>query len=94
MAFFLILGCLSSPKLRNRLDKRTNKVYNTWHFSTISSPIFTEIYELFYLNNKKIIPVNIIDLIGPASLAFWIMCDGYKHNKGVTIATNAFSIEC
>jgi LAGLIDADG DNA endonuclease family len=31
--------------------------------------MFTEIYSLFYLNRKKIVPVNIINFIGPASLA-------------------------
>jgi hypothetical protein len=53
--------------------------------------MFTDIYDLFYVNKKKIIPVNIIDLIGPATLALWIMSDGWNHNKGVIIATNAFS---
>lgn len=28
----------------------------------------------------------------PIVLAFWIMCDGYKKNSGVGLATNAFSI--
>lgn len=27
------------------------------------------------------------------ALAYWIMCDGYKYNKGVALATNAFTIE-
>lgn len=33
-----------------------------------------------------------MDFIGPTAIAFWIMCDGWKHNRGVTIATNAFSV--
>lgn len=84
--------CKSSPKLRERFDKRTNKTYKTWHFSTLSVPFLTHYHNLFYVNNKKVIPVNIIDLITPLALAIFIMCDGYKHNKGVTLATNAFSI--
>jgi hypothetical protein len=47
---------------------------------------------LFYKNKIKVVPVNIVDLITPLGLAIWIMCDGWKHNKGVTIATNSFSI--
>lgn len=31
--------------------------------------------------------------MGPSSLAMWIMCDGWKHKKGVTLATNAVSKE-
>lgn len=76
-------------KKRKRLDKRSNKIYFSWHFSTKSYPILTEIYNLFYKNRKKVIPVNIIDLIAPASLAMWIMSDGWKNS--VTLATNAFN---
>jgi len=89
---FLANFCHSAPKLRNRLDKRTKKIYLTWHFSTKCDPLFTEIYNLFYVERKKVVPGNIIDLIGPAGLAHWIMCDGWRHNKGITLATNAFSI--
>ena len=84
--------CSNSPKLRERFDNRTNKTYKTWHFTTLSSPFFTHYYDLFYNNRKKIIPANIIDLMTPVALAFLIMCDGYKHNKGVSLATNSFSI--
>lgn len=45
--------CQSSPKLRKRQDKRTNKVYLTWHFSTKSYPMFTDIHNLFYIDKKK-----------------------------------------
>lgn len=83
--------CKNAPILRERLDKRTNKVYSTWHFSTKCSPTFTEMYELFYKDKNKVVTTSIIELMGPASLAFLIMSDGWKHNKGVTIATNAFS---
>lgn len=58
----------------------------------LSLPIFTNIYNMFYVNKVKIIPLNIIDLIGPASLAMLIMSDGWIHNKGITLATNAFTI--
>ena len=64
--------CQSSPKLRERYDNRTIKIYYTWHFSTKSYPVFTEIYDIFYKDRKKIVPENIVDLISPISLAFWI----------------------
>ena len=62
--------CHSAPKLRNRQDKRTKKkFYATWHFSTKCDPLFTEIYNQFYRDKIKVVPSNIIDLIGPAGLA-------------------------
>ena len=86
----------NAPKLRERLDKRTWIVYKTWHFTTLSSPFFTNYYNLFYKDLgtgvKKVIPDNILELLTPVSLAFWISCDGYKKNKGVGLATNSFSI--
>ena len=33
--------------------------------------MFTEMYNLFYKDGKKVVPVNIIDLISPVSLAFF-----------------------
>lgn len=89
---YFVPFCSNSPKLRERLDKRTNKIYKTWHFTTLSLPLFTQYYNLFYIDKKKVVPANIMDLMDPIALAFWIMCDGYKHNTGVTLATNAFSI--
>lgn len=64
----------NTPKLRERLDKRTGKINKTWHFSTLSSPFFTYYYDLFYQINgtghKKIIPNNIFDFISPVSLVY------------------------
>ena len=85
----------NTPKLRERLDKRTGNIYKTWHFSTLSSPLFTYYYDLFYKDlgtgYKKIIPDNIFELLTPVSLCYWIMSDGYKKNKGVGLATNSFT---
>ena len=78
------LSPLVSVKYReySYLDKRTGKIYKTWHFTTLSLPFFTYYYELFYnksgFNNKKVIPDNILELLTPVSLSYWILCDGYK----------------
>ena len=88
-------GREAKGKLRERLDKRTGNIYKTWHFSTLSSPLFTYYYDLFYKDlgtgYKKIIPDNIFKLLTPVSLCYWIMIDGYKKNKGVGLATNSFT---
>ena len=91
---FLSIFCQSPPLLRERLDKRTGKVHKSWLVSTKSFPALTEIYNVFYdIDKKKTIPTNIKDYIGPATIAMWIMCDGWKANKGVNLATNSFTIE-
>ena len=81
------------PRLRERYDKRTQKVYKSWHFSTKASPKFSYYHGLFYKDGKKIIPREIDKYLTPKSLAFFIMCDGHKYNTSVALATNGFTIE-
>lgn len=54
-------------------------------------PCFNEFRELFYKLGKKIIPVNIYDLLTPRGLAFWRMDDGSRHGEGVHISAYDFS---
>ena len=46
------------------------------YFSTYTLPCFNELYNLFYLSGKKVIPNNIGDLLTPLSLAYWIADEG------------------
>lgn len=68
--------CLTPPKFLNYYDKRKDKTYYSVHFSTRSLPIFNHYNQLFYCNKKKIIPLNIGDLLSPIGLAYWAMDDG------------------
>jgi len=47
--------------------------------------------EIFYVLGKKVVPLNIYDLLTPRGLAFWIMDDGSRHGEGLHIGTYAFS---
>jgi hypothetical protein len=70
--------CRSVPKISNRLPyKRTGQIYTRVQFQTYSLPCFNELYSLFYLDGKKIVPLNIFDLMTPLSLAYWIADDGF-----------------
>jgi hypothetical protein len=52
------------------LDKRNNETYYSFHFFTMQFPCFNEFRKLFYELGKKIIAVNIYDLLTPRELAF------------------------
>lgn len=87
--------CLNPPKTYNLpVDKRTGKVYSNVVFRTYSLPCFGQLYDLFYLEGKKIVPANIADLITEASLAYLICDDGsfYKPHRVITISTQSFSL--
>ena len=74
-------------------DKRTGKVYSTIAFKTLSLPCLNPFQELFYKNGKKVVPLNIAELLTPISLAFWIMDDGNITFHGQTILhTESFSL--
>jgi hypothetical protein len=87
---YFALFCSSNAILRERLDKRTNKIYGTLHFSTRALPFFNPFYELFYVNNIKVIPNSIGSLLTEIGLAQWIMDDG-SFKSGLTLQTNAYT---
>jgi LAGLIDADG DNA endonuclease family len=62
---------LSSPKSTNRKpDKRTGKIYNSLIFKTRMLPCFNYLWDLFYKDNKKVVPSNINSLLTEVGLAF------------------------
>jgi hypothetical protein len=57
---------VQAPKVNARLPHRqTGKIYSNMYFITYSLPCFNELYSLFYLDGKKVIPSNIGDLLTP-----------------------------
>uniref|UniRef100_UPI0022374588 LAGLIDADG endonuclease n=1 Tax=Ramaria cf. rubripermanens TaxID=2016387 RepID=UPI0022374588 len=89
------LFCPSEPKIfRGLLDTRTGKIYSSISFSTYTLPCFNELYHLFYLSGKKVIPNNIEDLLTPLSLAYWIADDGSwnKPQRYVSLSTESFTL--
>jgi LAGLIDADG DNA endonuclease family len=88
--------CGMVPKIPTRSpDKRTGKIYDSAIFYTYSLPCFLEFYNLFYPDGKKIIPLNIGDLLTPLGLAYWVADDGSfcSTNQVVVLSTECFTLE-
>ena len=88
--------CPSKPKIvKGLIDTRTGKKYSYIYFGTYTLPCFNELYNLFYLNGKKIIPSNIGSLLTSVSLAYWIVDDGSWNKIGryVSLSTDSFKLE-
>ena len=88
--------CPQGPKIQNSLaDIRTGKVYSAIYFLTYSLSCLNDIFKLFYVNKKKVIPANIGQLLTPLSLCYWIADDGCwnKTNKYVVLCTDSFTKE-
>lgn len=74
-------------------SNRKGKDLFALEFSTRYLPCLNELYLLFYKDKVKVIPNIIYDLLTPVALAHWIMGDGTKVNKGLTLQTQSFSIQ-
>ena len=79
------------PEIKTSIDKRTKNVYHSSNFATLSLPCFNLYRELFYLDNIKVVPNNILELLDYQGLAHWIMDDGSIQNEGLHLNTYAFS---
>lgn len=91
---FCILShyCASMPTLRIRTIKGTLCYSIYWRSRGLDC--FTDLYNKFYVNGVKIVPVDIIEYLDPVALAHWISGDGeYKASGGLVLCTNAFTIQ-
>ena len=80
--------CKSHPKIKWGQ-------YPYVYFSSRSLACFTELHNLFYDKNIKVVPLEIYDMLSVPSLAHWIMGDGsyVKKGGGVYLNTQSFSIK-
>lgn len=75
-------------------DIRTNKIYSSIQFKTLSLPCLNYYRDLFYKDGRKIIPNNICDILNARALAFWICDDGGKGTHGETnLYTQAYTFD-
>src|SRR5579871_5564353 len=70
-----------------------SKTYETYKFNTLNYTFLTELYKIFYVNNIKIIPLNIEEYLSSRALAYWAMDDGYKQGSCFVLSTDSFTKE-
>lgn len=93
--FFALRGYCSMiiPKLFKQI-KKNNFVYHGYKFSTYSFSSFRWLYDAFYLDRVKHLPIRLLyELLTPMALAIWFMDDGSLLGKGYKIATSCFEKE-
>ncbi len=75
---------------------RITQINRSIRFTTVSHVSLLEFYNSFYVENTKIVPNNICDVLkDDLSLAVWFMDDGngYLHSGAFRISTYAFGLE-
>lgn len=88
-------GLVTGSIMKVRGYHKVNKMfYDSFRMYTFSNPVFDRYRNMFYLNNKKIISLDIASLLThPLSLAVWFMDDGYKRNdcNAFRLGTDSFT---
>ena len=74
------------------LNHRAGKVYPGITIATRALPCFTSLHNIFYIDNKKVIPYNIYDILTPVALAHLIMGDGTYRQGGLRLCTDSYTI--
>lgn len=93
--FFALQGYCSeqTPKLFKQI-KKNNFVYHGYKFTTYSFSSFSWLYEAFYVNKVKHLPIELLsELLTPMALAIRFIDDGSALGKGYKIATSCFEKE-
>jgi LAGLIDADG DNA endonuclease family len=63
--------CFNAPKIFDlNPHKLTAKVYSSMRFTTYTLSCFNELHDLFYVDGKKVIPLNIGELLTPLGLCY------------------------
>lgn len=76
-------------------NNKTGKIHTSVRFNTFSLPCFNELYNLIYLDGRKIVPLIIAELLTPLGLAYWICDDGSfcQTYRVVILNTQGFTKE-
>jgi len=72
---------------------RGGKIHPSITITTRALPCFTLLYNIFYIDNKKVIPSNIYNILTPVALAHLIMGDGTYRGGGIRLCTDSYSLQ-
>lgn len=81
------------PLIQTRLNLKGELRYY-YRFRTFTYSSFNWIYESFYVNGRKILPLFIEEFLSAEALAIWIMDDATHHkNRGLRFCTHNFLLQ-
>lgn len=82
----------TGPKISYRYRENGDKYEKSWWFRTVRHPILTEFWKRFYVDGRKVVPLDIERDLNPAALAVWVMDDGSYARSKIDISTYAFTL--
>lgn len=76
--------------IETQTHSKTGKKHTCYKFQTRVHSFYTEMYEKFYANGKKIIPKDFEKIVNEKILAYKYFDDGYKIRKAYSISMNDY----
>lgn len=92
-SYFQNMNAKFTYGIRKNPDIRTNIRYESYELRTPCNTNYNLFYDLFYINNKKVLTPEILNLYTELSLAVHYMDDGTKLEGSYQICTDCFTIE-
>ena len=83
--------CRALPRITK--TNINGKNFRCFMFATRVYPCYTEWYNMFYREGKKVVPLDLYNMLTYEALAHWIMGDGTKVYKGITLQTQSFTVQ-
>jgi hypothetical protein len=86
---------ISEPGIRITKDGIRKGIPKSYWFKTFTHKTFTDLYNLTYVNGKKVILSNVIkQYIGNLGFTYWVIADGSLNKDNLLILhTQGFSLE-
>jgi len=81
----------TGPEISYRYQENGKRYKKSWWFRTVRHPEITYFWELFYRKKRKIIPNNIEPLLDPLAMAVWVMDDGNRAGRQISLSTYRFT---
>jgi LAGLIDADG DNA endonuclease family len=82
----------TEPKISYRYRESGERYAKSWWFRTVRHPMLTEYHKRFYVNGRKIVPIDIAKDLDGLTLAIWIMDDGSSNRNHLDISTYSFTL--
>lgn len=81
-----------APGSRLELSGVRKGEVKSWWFKTFSHSSFTSIWDLFYVEKRKVIlPGLVLNHVTAVGLAYWIMCDGSLDGNTMILHSQGFT---
>jgi hypothetical protein len=92
LKYVIYLEVFIQSKLTSWPNSKLGKLFTQYWFSIGSLPIFYKLHQEWYKKiddkNRKIVLLNIKEILRHRGLAHWIMGEGYCNNNVISLCTD------